>query len=100
MGGIAGEDDAAMHEAVEPAALEGVDRDPFERELVVGAEHLPQARHDALGLLLRDRIGVRAELEVDAPDVVRLLVQQSRTAVVEGRVEPEPALGRKSRLPS
>ena len=48
----------------------------------------------ALGLPLRVRIGVGAELKVDAPDVVGLLVQQRRLAVMEGRVEPEPALGR------
>ena len=82
-----------MDEALEPPALERVDRHPFEREIVV-AEHLPQARDDALRPLLGLRVGIRAELEIDAPDVVRLLVQQRRAAVVERRVEPEPALGR------
>ena len=41
-------------------------------------------------------VGVPAELQVDAPDVVGLLVQQRRLAGVERRVEPEPALGGKS----
>jgi hypothetical protein len=40
----------------------------------------------------------RAELQVDAPDVVGLTVQQGRVSAVERRVEPEPALGRVVRL--
>ena len=35
-----------------------------------------------------------ADLEVEPPDVVRLLVQQGRGAGLEGRVEPEPPFGR------
>ena len=48
---------------------------------------------DLLRLLLLLGVGIPAELEVDAPDVVRLAVQQHALARVEGRVEPEPALG-------
>ena len=51
------------------------------------------ARHHALGLLLGFGVGVPAELEVDAPDVVGLAVHQHTLAGVERRVEPEPALG-------
>ena len=58
------------------------------------AEQRLHARDDALGLLLLVRVGVPAELEVDAPDVVGLPVQQHALARVERRVEPEPALGR------
>ena len=92
--GVAGEDHRAVDEALQAPALEGVDADPLELERPVLAEHRLQARADALGLALLDRVGVPAELEVDAPDVVGLLVQQGRLAGVERRVEPEPALGR------
>ena len=46
------------------------------------------------GLLFLFLVDVPAKLEIDAPYAVRLLVQQGRLAAVEGRVEPEPALGR------
>ena len=82
---------------LQPPALEGVDADPLELERPVLAEHRLQPRADALGLALLDRVGVPAELQVDAPDVVGLLVQQGGLAGVERRVEPEPALGRDSR---
>ena len=49
------------------------------------------------GLLLGLGVGVPAELEVDAPHAVGLLVQQHALVRVERRVEPEPALGRKVR---
>ena len=42
------------------------------------------------------RIGVPAELEVDAPDVVGLPMQQRRLVAMKRRVEPEAALGRKA----
>ena len=94
MRGIADEDHAAMHEAVEPAAVEGVDRDPFE---LVGMvfEHLVEPRTHALRRLLGDRVGVGTELQIDAPDVVGLAMHQGRLAGMKGRREPEPALGRK-----
>ena len=62
------------------------------------AEHRAQPRHDPLGLPLLVRIGVPAELEVDAPDVVGLAVQQRRLVRMERRIEPEPALGREIRF--
>ena len=37
------------------------------------------------------------ELQIDAPDIVGLLVQQRRTPGMKRRIEPEPALGRKRR---
>ena len=37
------------------------------------------------------------ELQIDAPDIVGLLVQQRRAPGMERRIEPEPALGRKRR---
>ena len=60
-------------------------------------EQRAHARDDLLGLALLGRIGVPAELEVDAPDAVGLPVQQHALARMEGRVEPEPALGRAAR---
>ena len=93
---IAGEDDAAVDEAVHAPALELVERNPFELELVV-TQHACDPRPHIVGLLLDRGIGIAAELQVDAPDVVRLLVQQRRTSGVERRIEPEPALGRECR---
>ncbi|GBD42437.1 hypothetical protein HRbin39_01830 [bacterium HR39] len=93
VGRIAGEDHPAVAKALEPPALEGVDRDPLELEGPL-AQHGAQPRHHPLGPALLFRIGLRAELQVDAPDVVGLLVQERRLTRVEGRLEPEPALGR------
>ena len=59
-----------------------------------GAEHGADSAPSVLGLTLVLGIGVEAELEVDAPDVVGLHVQQRRALRVEGRIEPEAALGR------
>ena len=96
MRGVAGEDHAAMHEAVEPPAIEAIDRHPFELEIAL-AQHLLQTRDDALRLLLRLDIGIGAELQIDAPDIVRLPVHQRRLAGMERRIEPEPPLGREVR---
>ena len=105
MRGIAGKQHPAMAEAAHAPALEGVDADPFERELAPGPQHGLDARDHPLGLFLLLRVGVPTELEVDAPDLVGLAVQKYAAGLralpsvhavvaVEGRVEPEPALGR------
>ena len=52
---------------------------------------------NAIGLLLGFDVGIGAELQIDAPDVVGLAVHQRRLAGMERRVEPEPPLGRKIR---
>src|SRR6516164_10605734 len=96
MGSIAGKDDAAMDEAVHAPALEFIERDPFELELVV-AKHAGDPRPHIVWLLLVRGIDIAVELQVDAPDVVGLLVQQRRAAGMERRIEPEPALGWKFR---
>ena len=96
MRGVAGKDHAAVEESVHPPALEFVERDPFEIELVV-AEHACDPRPHILRQLLDRGIGDRVKLQVDAPDIVRLLVQQRRPPGMERRIEPEPALGRKRR---
>ena len=42
-------------------------------------------------------VGIGVKLQIDAPDIVGLLVQQRGSSRVERRIEPEPALGRKLR---
>ena len=96
MRGVAGKDHAAVEKSIHPPALEFVERDPFEIELVV-AEHTCDPRPHILRTLLDHGVGVRMKLQVDAPDIVRLLVQQRRPPGMERRIEPEPALGRKRR---
>ena len=86
------EDHASMDEALEPSALEAVDRNPIHLEGPL-ADHRLDARDDPLRLALHFRIGIRSELQVDPVDVVGLLVQECRLAIVEGWLEPEPALG-------
>ena len=96
MRGIADEDHPIMHEAVEPPAIEGVDRDPFQ---LVGMrrQDLVEARTDPLRVLLGDRVGIGTKLQIDTPDVVGLAVHQRRLAGMERRREPEAALGRNIR---
>ena len=95
---VAREQHAPVPERGHALALERVDRRPGDLEGRLFAEHGFQARDDALGLPLLDVISLRPELEVDAPHVVRLLVQENRLAFVEGWLEMEPALGREIRL--
>ena len=45
------EEHPVVAEPVQPAALEGVDADPFEVEIGVGTQHALQTRHDAFGFL-------------------------------------------------
>ena len=95
---VAGEQQAAVTEFLHAPALERVDARPLDLELRVGSEHGAKTRQDALRLLFQLGIGVPPELEVDAPDVVGLPMQQHRLVRMERRVEPEPPLGRKIRL--
>ena len=87
-----------MAEALHALAGEGVDAGPADLELHLAeadaVEQRAHARDDALALALQRRVGVPAELEVDPPHAVGLLVQQRALPGVEGRVEPEAALGR------
>ena len=60
----------------------------------IGAEHLAQAAVDIGRLLLFLGIGVAAELDIDADDIVGLAMQQYRIGRMKGWVEPEaPLLG-------
>ena len=83
-----------MHEPLQASAAESIDADPFELEWHIRSQHGLHAGDDALRAALRLGVGVPAELQVDAPDVIRLFVQQGGLVAVERRVEPEPALGR------
>ena len=75
---VAGEERAAAAERAQAPALEGVDAGPLDVEARLLAQHRAQPRQDPLRLLLLLRVGVPAELEIDAPDVVGLPVQQRR----------------------
>ncbi len=91
---VACEQHAAVAEAVHAQAGEGVDAGPLQLELGVRAQQRLHARDDVLELFLFFGVGVPTELEVDAPHVVGLAVQQHALVGVERRVEPEPAFGR------
>ncbi len=97
MRGVAREDDAAVAELVHALARKGVDADPFQVELRVRPEQRPDAGQHVLRLDGFNGVRIPAQLEVDAPDIVGLPVQQHRLVGVKGRVEPEPALGREIR---
>ncbi|EGX99581.1 hypothetical protein AZA_38742 [Nitrospirillum viridazoti Y2] len=93
MGAVAGEDHPPVPEARQPPALEGVDGGPDQAEGTL-THHGADPGNDALRPHFLRRIGVGTQLQVDAVDVVGLLVQQGGLAAVEGRFEPEPALRR------
>ena len=76
---VAGEQHPPVAEFFHAPALEGVDRHPFELELDTLAEHRLEARDHPLRLLLLLAVDVPAELQIDAPDVVGLLVQTAPT---------------------
>src|SRR5690606_885218 len=97
MGAVTGKDDPAMHELFQPAALEGVDRDPIQLEIAM-ADDLLDPGDDVFRLLLLFRIGIGTELQVYTVDIIRLLVQQRRLPGMERRFEPEPAFRREIRL--
>jgi hypothetical protein len=87
-----------MAEFVHAPTLEGINADPFQLEFAIVAQHGLDARDDVLRLLFLFRIGLPAELEVDAVNVVGFAVQQHRLPGMERRIEPEPALGREISL--
>ncbi len=91
---VAHKQHAAVAKIGHAAALEGVDAHPLQLKRPLVAQHGLQTRDDFFGLLFFFGVGVPAELKIDAPDVVALLVQQHTLVGVKRRVEPEPALGR------
>src|SRR5690606_14760199 len=94
MRGVAGKEDAAMSEAVHALASEGVYAYPFQLYVDIFAKESADAGQDLLRFDLFGRVRIPAELEIDAPNVVRLAVQEHGLIGMERRVEPEPALGR------
>ena len=82
MGGIAGEDHALVDKSLHAPALELVDRDPADIEICM-PQHAFDPRAHIFRQPLDNRIGVGAELQVDAPFTVRLPVQQRRLAGME-----------------
>ena len=84
-----------MAELLHPPALERVDRNPFQFEPDVRPQHGLEPGDHVFRQFLLFLVDVPAELQVDAPDPIRLLVQKGRLPPVERRVEPEPALGGK-----
>ena len=91
---IAREQHPAMAKFGHAAALEGVDADPLQLKRPLIAQHGLQTWNDFFGLFFLFGVGVPAQLKINAPDVVALLVQQHALVGVKRRVKPKPALGR------
>ena len=94
---IARKQHAAVTKIAHAPAGERVNACPLDFEFGLRTEHRTQAREDALRFPLLLRVGIEAQLKVDAPDVVRLPMQQGRLIRMKRRIEPEPALRRKIR---
>ena len=91
---IAREQHPAVPEIGHPAALKGVNTDPLQLKRPLIAQHGLQARDDFFGFLFFFGVGVPAQLKINAPDVVALLVQQHALFGVKWRIKPKPPLGR------
>ena len=89
---IANEHHAAMAHLVHTAAGKLVNRYPLQFKLHMRAQHGLNAGNHFLRLLFFRRVCIPAQLKVDAPHVVALLVQQHALAAVKRGVKPEPAL--------
>src|SRR5216683_8109236 len=98
MRGVTDKQRAAVAKRTHAPALEGIDTGPFDFEFSLVPEHRAQAWHDLLGLLFLLGISIGTELKIDAPDIVRLPVQQRRLMAVKRRIEPEPPFSRKIRM--
>jgi hypothetical protein len=85
MRAVAHEDHATMHEALQHHAAEAIDREPVHPERLVPHDGA-NARQDAVLGDLGIGIGIRVELQVDAVDVVGLLVQE-RGLCRDGRAD-------------
>ncbi len=83
MCGVARENDTAMAEPFHAATLKRIDRYPFQLEIDISAQHCLKAGHNVFGLLFFFLVDVPAQLQINAPDPVGLLVQQGRLPAVE-----------------
>ena len=73
---VAGKQNAVVAEPLHAQTGKRVNADPFQFKLGVLAKQGANARQYVFGALFYFRVGVPAELKIDAPDVVGLLVQQ------------------------
>src|ERR1035441_9809288 len=90
---VAGKDHPAVHETRHAPALKGVEAVPLRSERHALPQQAAYQRFD-LARIDACRAIIPAELKIESPQVIRLLVQQRRLARVERRIEPEPTLGR------
>src|SRR3979411_3516026 len=96
MRGIAGKDHAAMDKFLHATTLESVERYPFEVELLM-PEHTRDPWPHIFRPLLDRRIRIWIELQINPPDIVRLLVQQRGQAGVKPRGAPKTQTPRQER---
>ena len=95
VGGIADKECPVVNKGIHLAAAESIDARPFQLPLPILAQHGFNAGADILEFLFLLGVGIPTQLEINTPDIVRLLVQQGGLARVERCVEPEAALGGK-----
>src|SRR3954452_8886884 len=89
---VAGKNYPPMGEALHAPALELIEGDPFELEITV-ADHSLDAGPHIFRALLGFGIGIPPELQIDAPDIIRLFVQKRGLSGMERWIEPEPPFG-------
>ena len=97
MRGVSHKQQTLVAEVFHAAALEGVNADPFQLEILL-AKHGAQARQHAFGFAFFFRVGIPTQLKVNAPDVVGLLVQQHALTGVKLWVKPHATFGGKVSL--
>src|SRR4051812_7704607 len=98
MRGIADEEHPAMPVVVEAQRVGGIDAPPFELPRLVVADVAEDGADAGADVFLAHRFLFAlafAKLVVDAPDALRLLVDQHRAAGIAARLEEGAALGRK-----
>ena len=87
-----------MDEIRQTAALEGIDADPIQPEVLV-VDGFFDAGDEAGCVTLHLGVGVPIQLQVDAVDVVGRFVPHGGLAGVDLGFKPEPAFTRKIGLP-
>ena len=96
---VAGEEHAADHEALDDALVEAVGAQPVDLVRDV-ADDRPDPLVERAGAPLGLDVGVRRQLPVDTPDVVRLRMDHELATGVERRVVVEvPLLGQRQLRP-
>ncbi len=95
---VAGEQHIAVTKAVHPQTRECIDAHPLQLELRIRAEQRTYTRNHAFWRFFEHGVRIPAKLEIDAPHIVRLAMQQHRLIRMKRRIEPEPALDGKVRF--